>query len=155
MMQGGYQFLKTGDKDDIEKIKNGIVFTRDLQTNEVSKVRRSDYAGLSNRSVHMLNAKIFYENSKSHWGGSIRTIYRNRWGTYDKDGNNIINRDDEFAKGFLLLNISVQRIIKNFRIQAGADNLLNYKDVLNLPGQPGIQPYISISYSFIKNYQTL
>jgi outer membrane receptor for ferrienterochelin and colicins len=155
MMQGGYQFLMTGDKDDIEKINNGTVFTRDQHTNEVTKVRRSDYAGLSNRSAHMLNAKLFYENPKSHWGGSIRAIYRNRWGTYDKDGNNIINRDDEFAKGFLLLNFSVQRIIKNFRIQAGMDNMLNYKDVLNLPGQPGIQPYISISYSFIKNYQTL
>jgi hypothetical protein len=36
-------------------------------------------------------------------------------------------------------------------LQAGIDNLFNYKDELNLPGQPGIQPYISINYSFIKN----
>ena len=155
IIHAGYQFLMTGDKDDLERIKNGTVYTRDQHTNVVTRVSRRDYGGLSNRSSHMLNAKLFYENSKKNSGASIRAIYRNRWGTYDKDGNNIINRDDEFAKGFLLLNISMQKSIKYLRMQVGADNILNYKDVLNLPGQPGIQPYISIAYSFNKNYQTL
>ncbi|HJS53062.1 MAG TPA: hypothetical protein VJ765_00920, partial [Chitinophagaceae bacterium] len=76
---------------------------------------------------------------------------RSRWGTYDKDGNGIINRDDEFANGHALVNIIAGKTIRAFRIQGGVDNLFNYKDELNLPGQPGIQPYISINYSFIKN----
>ena len=150
-LQGGYQFLMTADKADIKRIKEGSVFTRDLQTNEAYRVSKSDYAGLPNRSKHMANAKLFYENEKKGWSASIRAIYKSRWGTYDKDGNGIINREDEFAKGSALINITAAKTINAFRLQAGIDNLFNYKDELNLPGQPGIQPYVSIHYSFIKN----
>lgn len=150
-LSGGYQYLITADKEDINKIKDGNVYTRDLQNNEIYKVTRSDYAGLPNRSVHMANAKLFYDNIKYGWSGSMRIIYRSRWGTFDKDGNGIINRDDEFAKGSVLMNIAVSKTIKTFRIQTGIDNLFNYKDELNQPGQPGIQPYVSVQYSIIKN----
>jgi outer membrane receptor for ferrienterochelin and colicins len=152
-LQGGYQYLMTADKSDLQKIKQGIVFTRDLQTGNVTKVNRNDYAGLPNRSAHMLNTKLFYDNTAVGWSGSFRAIYRSRWGTYDKEGNDIINRSDEFAKGFVMLNIAAAKTIDHFNIQAGIDNLLNYKDVLNLPAQPGIQPYISLAYSFINNHK--
>ena len=122
-----------------------------MQTSETSRVSRKDYAGLPNRSHHMINAKLFYDDPESGWSGSFRIIYRSRWGTFDKDGNGIINRDDEFAKGSLLINLNVSKTIKAFRLQAGIDNLTNYKDVVNLPGQPGFQPYVSLFFSFIKN----
>lgn len=147
---GGYQFLITADKTDIKRIKEGTVYTRDLQNGETYKVKRDEYAGLPNRSAHMANAKLFYENIKTGWSGSLRVIYRSRWGTFDKEGNGIINRDDEFADGFTIMNISGSKTINAFRLQAGIDNLFNYKDELNLPAQPGIQPYISLSYSIIK-----
>jgi len=150
-LQGGYQFLMTADKADLKKIEEGTVFTRDLQTGEVSRVSKSDYAGLPNRSKHMVNAKLFYENVKKGWSASVRGIYKSKWGTYDKDGNSIINREDEFASGYTLVNITAAKTIKAFRIQVGIDNLFDYKDELNLPGQPGIQPYLSIQYTFIKN----
>jgi outer membrane receptor for ferrienterochelin and colicins len=150
-LQGGYQFLMTADKADLKRIENGEVYTRDLETNEVYKVQKSDYGGLPNRSKHMANAKLFYENVKKGWSASLRVLYKSRWGTYDKDGNGIINREDEYAIGSTLVNINAARTIKAFRLQAGIDNLFNYKDELNLPGQPGIQPYISLQYSFIKN----
>ena len=150
-LSGGYQYLRTADKEELKKIKDGIVYTRDIQSNESFKVRRSDYAGLPNRSAHMINAKLFYDDLKTGWSGSFRIIYRSRWGSFDKDGNGIINRDDEFANGSTLINLSISKTIKGFRMQGGIDNLLNYKDVLNLPGQPGLQSYISIFYSFIKN----
>lgn len=150
-VQGGYQYLRTADKEELEKIKDGTVYTRDPATNEVYRVSKSDYAGLPNRSAHMVNGKFFYENQKSGWSGSFRVIYRSKWGTYDKDGNGIINRDDEFAPGYALVNVAAAKTIKVFRIQAGIDNLFDYKDALNNPGQPGIQPYITLNYSFIKN----
>jgi outer membrane receptor for ferrienterochelin and colicins len=101
----------------------------------------------------MLNAKLFYDNAVRGWSASLRVIYRSRWGTYDKEGNDIINRSDEFAKGFALLNITAGKTINHFKVQAGIDNLFNYKDVVNLPAQPGIQPYISLAYSFINNHK--
>lgn len=148
-LQGGYQFLMTADKADLQNIKNGSVFTRNDANNEVRKLQRSEYGGLPNRSAHMANAKVFYENDLNGWSGSLRTIFVGRWGTYDKEGNGVINRDDEFAPGYLLLNFSIAKRIKGLRLQAGADNILNYRDKTNLPGQPGIQPYISLSFSFI------
>ena len=150
-LQGGYQFLITADKPDIKRIQERNVFARDLQTGEATRVSRSDYAGLPNRSKHMANAKFFYDNEKKGWSASLRVMYKSRWGTYDKDGNGIINREDEFAKGAALVNINAAKTIQAFRLQAGIDNLFNYKDEINLPGQPGIQPYVSINYSFIKN----
>lgn len=150
-IQGGYQFLMTADKADIKRIKERNVFARDLQTGEAYRVSKSDYAGLPNRSKHMANAKLFYDNENKGWSASLRVIYKSRWGTYDKDGNGIINREDEFAKGSALININAAKAIKSFRVQAGIDNLFNYKDEINLPGQPGIQPYVSINYSLIKN----
>jgi len=137
----------TADKDDLQNIKKGSVFTRNDATNEIKKLNRFEYAGLPNRSAHMANAKLFYENKD--WSGSFRTLFIGRWGTYDKEGNGVINRDDEFAAGYLLLNLSFAKKIKNLRVQAGADNILNYTDKVNLPGEPGIQPYISLSWSFI------
>lgn len=150
-LQGGYQFLITADKADIKRIDEKNVFARDLLTGEVYRVKRNDYAGLPNRSNHMANAKLFFEDEKKGWSASARVIYRSKWGTYDKDGNGIINREDEFAKGSALLNVNAAKTIRAFRLQAGIDNLFNHKDEINLPGQPGIQPYISINYSFIKN----
>jgi outer membrane receptor for ferrienterochelin and colicins len=150
-LQGGYQYLRTADKNELEKIKEGTVYTRDPVTNEVSKVTTSDYAGLPNRSAHMVNGKLFYDNVEKGWSGSFRIIYRSKWGTYDKDGNGIINRSDEFAPGYALVNITASKTIKAFRIQAGVDNLFDYKDAFNNPGQPGIQPYITVNYLFIKN----
>lgn len=150
-LQGGYQFLITADKEVLSKIKSGEVYGRTETSNQVYVLGKNDYAGLTDRSRHMANLKFFYDNKKTGWSGSFRAIYRSRWGTEDKDGNNIINRRDEFANGFLLLNVSAAKQINSFVIRAGVDNLLNYKDVLNLPSQPGIQPYVSFIYSFIKN----
>ena len=150
-LHGGSQYLMKAHKADSKRINEGNVFARDLQSGEVYRVSRSGYAGLPNRSKHMANAKIFYESEKNGWSASVRIIYKSRWGTYDKDGNGIINREDEFAKGSALFNINAAKTINAFRIQAGVDNLFNDKDKINLPGQPGIQPYVSINYSFIKN----
>jgi outer membrane receptor for ferrienterochelin and colicins len=151
---GGYQFLMTADKDDIRRIKEGSVFTRDPETNESYRVKRNEYAGLPNRSAHMANLKVVYGNKKG-WSGSLRTLYKSRWGTTDQDGNGIINRDDEFAPGFVQVNLSAAKRLGPLQLQAGIDNVFNYRDPLYLPGQPGIQPYISVSYSFInkKNKQ--
>jgi outer membrane receptor for ferrienterochelin and colicins len=150
---GGYQFLLTADKEDLRRIRQGSVFTRDPETNESYKVRRGDYGGLPNRSAHLANAKLNY-NSKG-WVGSLRAIYKSKWGTTDQDGNNLINRDDEFAPGFIQVNISCSRELGPLRLQAGVDNLFDQKDPLYLQAQPGIQPYVSVQYSFINKKQTV
>ena len=153
-LSGGYQFLVTADKDVLDDIKAGLVFTRDAQTGISRKISRNEYAGLPNRSKHMANIKLFFESTDSKWFATTRAIWRSRWGTTDIDGNGIINRDDEFASGYVTINLSGGRQFKNgIRIMAGVDNLLNYKDPENLPGQPGYQWYAGISYDFLQKHK--
>ncbi|MCU0380502.1 MAG: TonB-dependent receptor [Chitinophagaceae bacterium] len=150
-VSGGYQFLSTADKAVLEQIDAGQVFKRDEQTGVSSRLTRSDYAGLPGRSKHMANLKFFYNPSSEKWFASARIVYRSGWGTTDLDGNGIINRDDEFAEGFALVNISGgYTVLPGLRVMAGIDNLFNYTDEVNLPGQPGINPYITLSADFGK-----
>lgn len=148
-LSGGYQFLNTGDKDVIEAIKNGEVFGRNQHTGQVHKLHRRDYYGLPGRSRHMANVKVSFEDIERGWQASIRAIYRNRWGTFDQDGNGIINRNDETAEGFLQVNATVQKAInKQWIAGAGVENVLNHRDPANLPNIPGINAFVSLSWKW-------
>jgi len=151
-LEGGYQYLVTADKDVLKAIKEGNTFTRDLGTGISRKLTLNEYAGLPNRSKHTVNLKLFKETFDGKWFGTARAIWRSRFGTTDMEGNGIINRSDEFAKGFLLINTNAGRRFKNgVQIMAGVDNLFNYKDADNLPGLPGINWYTTISYNFLNH----
>jgi outer membrane receptor for ferrienterochelin and colicins len=116
---------------------------------------RQEYAGLPGRSKHMANLKLFFESPSQKWFGTARAIYRSRWGTSDIDGNGVINRDDEYAEGYFQLNISAGRnFTRGIRIMAGVDNLLNYTDPENMPGMPGYNWYVTMSFDFGKFKQT-
>ena len=150
-LSGGYQFLMTADKDVLDDIEAGKMFKRDEQTGISSLLTRSEYAGLPGRSKHMVNLKVFYESPGSRWFATTRFIYRSRWGTTDLDGNGIINRDDEFANGFLQVNVSGgMNFKKGIRVMAGVDNLFNYTDPENMPGVPGYNWYVTLSLDIQK-----
>lgn len=146
--KAGYQFLYTADKDALAAIRKGSVFQRDLQSGQVTRMDIADYGGLPNRSRHNANLKLTYENALGVFA-TTRLIYRSRWGTNDLDGNGLINRSDEYAKGYVQLNLSAGFAInKKFRIMGGIDNVLDYKDIQFLPGNPGRAGYIDIQVNF-------
>ena len=147
-VKAGYQFLYTADKEVLSQIKKGETFRRDLNTGSSVRMKVADYGGLPLRSKHMANLKVNYENANGFFA-TTRMIYRGRWGTFDQDGNGIINRSDEYANGFLQINASAGfSLKKNWKIMAGVDNILNYKDVLNMPGNPGRVGYIDLQFIF-------
>lgn len=132
----------------LDAIKKGTVYQRNQTTNLVSRMKPSDYGGLSFRSRHSANFKLYYENEKGFFATS-RLMYRGRWGTTDLDGNGLINRSDEYAKGYMQLNCSAGFEFKNnWKLMAGVDNVFNYKDIYNLPGNPGRVGYIDIQLHF-------
>jgi outer membrane receptor for ferrienterochelin and colicins len=152
----GYQFLVTADKDVLEEIKAGKVFTRDEKTGTSRRLTRSEYAGLPNRSRHMANAKMFYETGDGKWFGTVRVLYMSRWGVNDVDGNGVINYNikEEFAKGFAQVNVSAGRkFSKGFSTMVGVDNVFNYKDPVNLPGNPGINWYVTLKYDLMHKHK--
>lgn len=147
-VSGGYQFLITADKSVLEEIRAGRVFKREASTGISSQLDRGSYAGLPGRSRHMANLKLFYGSEADRWSANLRMIWRNRWGTSDLDGNGLINRDDEFARGYLQVNLAGGfRVNRILHVMAGIDNLFNYSDPYNLPGQPGINPFLRLSIS--------
>ncbi len=149
----GYQYLKTADKDVLEQIKAGNVYGRSETNNSVYKLKPSDYLGLPGRSKHMANIKLMYAN-KAGWQATVRAIYRSRWGTFDQDGNGIINRTDETAEGFVMLNANVSKQINSqWQVAAGLENIGNHRDAVNLPNIPGINAFVSVAFNMTKQKQ--
>ena len=147
----GYQYLQTADKDELEKIKSGThYYTRDANNFSVL-LKQSDYSGLPGRSPHMATVKLTYQGNEQKWFANFRAIFRSNWVVFDKDGNGIYNRQDEFADGFVQLNSSAGYNFKNgISIQTGIDNMMNHVDETNLPNAPGRTFFTTLSYSFTK-----
>jgi outer membrane receptor for ferrienterochelin and colicins len=148
-LSGGYQLLQTGDKAVLEQIKDGQTFGRQPGTNQVVQLIRADYAGLPGRSKHLANAKVTYHHGE--WMASLRAIFRSRWGTFDRDGNAIINRPDEMARGYTMLNVAASKQINaRWQLSAGLENLLNYVDAVNLPGNTGFNAFVGCQFQLEK-----
>jgi outer membrane receptor for ferrienterochelin and colicins len=144
----GYQFLKSGDRAVLNNFKNGKVFGRDEPLGSARVIERSEYTGLLGRSQHMANAKLSYENPLSDWAGTIRAIYRSKWGVVDLDGNGFANMTEEYAKGFTQLNLSVQKkISKTFTAHLNINNALNHIDPINLSHLSGRSYLMSLSWN--------
>ncbi len=142
----GYQFLITGDKDQIASIKSGTVYTKnDNGTSRLLKL--SDYVGLPNTSKHRLQAKLNYENTKGFYA-NIRAIYRSKWAVANTNGNEVFDEGDQFGAGYITLNYSMGKPLKKgWAVQAGIDNINNYIDGLNLPNLAGRNFYMTLKYS--------
>lgn len=150
-ISGGYQLLLTADKDLLEKVNNKEVYGRDEVSGPARLMTREDYSGLLNRSRHMANLRIFYVQKNDKWNGSLRFVYRSRFGVTDKDGNGFANMKEEFAPGLLQVNLAATRRLSNcFQLQAGVNNVFNSTNAKYLPNIPGINWYAGIHYSFQK-----
>jgi len=150
--EAGYQLLYTADKDQLDKIKAGNEFGRD--NGVVYRLTTKDYKGLFNRSRHMANVKIFYENRRG-WFANIRSSYRSGWGVSDTDGNLYLNRGDAFSNDFIQTNASAGKSFANgLYLQAGSDNIFNYRDTRYLPNVPGRTWYATVGFSFTHSNKT-
>ena len=145
---GSYQYLRTADKDELEKLRaQNYYYTRDANNSSVL-LKKNDYIGLPNRSPHMATLKLNIEPITQKWFANIRAIFRSSWVVFDKDGNGIYNKQDEYADGFLQLSSSIgYKLNKAWKLQVGGENLLNHVDALNLPNQPGITFFAILGYN--------
>jgi len=145
IISGGYQYVETGDKDQIDQIKAGKVYTRDA--NGYSKILTlSDYVGLPNNSKHKVQFKINYSHANGFFA-NVRIMYRSKWAVNNTNGNEVFDNGDEFAKGYFSLHTSIGKDFKpGFSTQLGCDNITNYIDAANLPNLPGRTFYATIKY---------
>jgi outer membrane receptor for ferrienterochelin and colicins len=145
LMSSGYQFLLSGDASELDKIEEGKVFTRD-ENGYSRRLYASEYVGLPNRSKHQFNLKLQYQ--KEQVFATLRALYRSSWYVTDTDGNGLYNTNDSKALGFVQFNATIGLpLTKNITMQAGCNNIFNYRDAINMPNFMGRTGFISINYS--------
>ena len=156
-LSAGYQLLYAYDKAKEEALDAGEVFARDPETLETIRLERSDYFGLENRSRHTLNFKAFYELPAVDAFANLRVTYRSRFGLTDRNGNDLLDEyDNAFVQGYALVNLALGKTFwKNYELQAGANNLLDFRGTNPLAAQdgellvnPGIQLFARLSFQF-------
>ena len=148
-ISGGYQFLQTGDKDQLQKVKNKEIYGRNDVNGSARLMTQADYSGLLNRSKHMANLRIFLEEKNGKWNASIRFIYRSRFGVTDRDGNGFANMKEEYAPAMLQTNMTVgYQLNRSFSLQGGINNLFNQVNARYMSNIPGINWFTGIHYSF-------
>lgn len=144
----GYQYLEAKDKTVLGEIEDGNYFARNPETLETKRLKKSDYGGLMGRSNHMANAKLFYQNSKNGFSANIRAIYRSKYGFGDRNGNLILDAQNEYVDGYTTVNISTGKQFFNqkLNLQMGADNLLNYKNENFIPTLAGRLLWVKMQF---------
>jgi len=145
VLSGGYQYLITGDKDQIAQIKAGTVYTRNAN-NMSARLTMSDYVGLPNVSKHKAQLKINYSNEHGFFANA-RIIYRSKWVVNNTNGNEVYDNGDDFAPSYYSLHTAIGKEYQNgIAIQLGADNINNYIDAIHLPNLAGRTYFINLKY---------
>ncbi len=145
----GYQYLQTGDIDQIEQIKKGLVFTRIYQNNHLytESINLSNYLGLPYRSPHQATVKVNYRH-KSQFFANVRVIYRSPWAFDDNNGNGVYDTYDQLAPENYLVNLAIGKTWKkNYTLQGGINNLTNFTDPIRQPSLLGINYYLTFTYN--------
>ncbi|REG90818.1 TonB-dependent receptor plug domain-containing protein [Flavobacterium aquicola] len=142
-----YQYLTAKDKSVVDNFENyQYIRNSELQT---IKINKSDYFGLYNRSKHTANIKFAYTIPKIKTDINLRVFYRSKYGLYDTNGNQILDKYDTFVDDYFTANLSVSKCITDkILFQAGANNLLDYTDPSQIPNLSGRQLFARIQYNF-------
>ena len=149
-LSGGYQYLVTGDKDQIAEIKAGTVYTKNSQGYS-RLLQLNEYVGLPNTSKHKFQFKVNYNSPKGYYLNA-RAIYRSKWAVNNNNGNEVFDNGDVFASGYMVFNTAAGKAFKNgLSVQAGIYNISNYIDAANLPNLPGRTMFLSLKYQ-IQNF---
>lgn len=137
-LESGYQFLVARDDDVIDSIRAGRVF-KEGATGVVRPVQMVEYGGLFNRSRHSGSVKATWETGLGGWGmtTAVRGLMRGRYGYADRNGNGVLDADDEYQPGYTLWNLSLAlRPVKSLSLEARMDNLFDVvRPLVPLPGR--------------------
>ena len=143
----GYQYLDSRDVDVVRDINNGLIFRRDPNSGEVSRVSMSEYGGLPNRSRHSAQLGFLVQNLIKDSDLNVRAIYRGRYGFGDANGNGIIDQDLEYGRSTVMLNGTfLKQIGKHVEVNFKVLNALNVTDPERLLTSPGRQFQFGIRF---------
>lgn len=150
-LNAGYNYLVAKDKTVMDDIKNKKIYKRDPVTTTTTLVKPEDYKGLYNRSKHTANLSVHYHNFIYKTDASLLVKYRGKYGFQGfnnyADGNEILDDPREFAEGYALINLVVNKELGKFiSIQGGVDNILNYTQPVLMPFQYGRGYFLNLNF---------
>jgi len=144
----GYQLLYAYDLDARKTFENGDVYARLTVNSPAFRLKKSDYFGLYNRSRHMGVLKINYNNLENNFSCNLRLRYRSKYGLYDSNSNNYLDKYDNFVNGHITTNISVNKIINSsLTVSGGVENIFNYLDRQNISNLSGRIYFLRAKYN--------
>ena len=144
----GYQLLFAYDLDARKAFENGDVYARLTVNSPAFRLKKSDYFGLYNRSRHMGVLKINYNNLENNFSCNLRLRYRSKYGLYDSNSNNYLDKYDDFVNGHITTNISVNKIINSsLTVSGGVENIFNYLDRQNISNLSGRIYFLRARYN--------
>ena len=144
----GYQLLYAYDLDARKAFENGDVYARLTVDSPAFRLKKSDYFGLYNRSRHMGVLKINYNNLENNFSCNLRLRYRSKYGLYDSNSNNYLDKYDNFVNGHITTNISVNKIINSsLTVSGGVENIFNYLDRQNISNLSGRIYFLRAKYN--------
>jgi len=144
----GYQLLYAYDLDAREAFENGDVYARLNVDSPAFRLKKSDYFGLYNRSRHMGVLKINYNNLENNFSCNLRLRYRSKYGIYDSNSNNYLDKYDDFVNGHITTNISMNKIINSsLTVSGGVENIFNYLDRQNISNLSGRIYFLRAKYN--------
>lgn len=145
----GYQLLFAKDKAAEKAFENGQVFARENPSAPSFQLTASDYFGLFNRSRHMANGKLFYSIPKWNVNTNIRATYRSKYGVADTNGNNYLDRYDDFVSAYTIWDFAINKsFYKNYTFGIGIDNLFDFTDSQNISNIAGRIIYGNLTIQF-------
>jgi outer membrane receptor for ferrienterochelin and colicins len=143
----GYQYLTAKDKSVVDNFED-YQYIRNAQVQTIA-INKSDYFGLYNRSKHTANLKFAYTIPKIKADINMRVFYRSKYGMFDTNGNQILDKYDTFVADYFTANLSASKSITDKLVfQVGANNLLDYTDPSQIPNLSGRQLFARIQYNF-------
>ena len=144
----GYQLLYAYDLDARKAFENGEVYARLTPTSPAFRLNKKDYFGLYNRSRHMGVIKINYNNLDKNLSANLRFKYRSKYGLYDSNSNNYLDKYDKFVNGHLTGNVNINKIINSkLTLSAGIENIFNYLDSENISNLSGRIYFCRVGYN--------
>lgn len=139
----GYQWLDTRDLDVVAEIDRGLYFGR--ENGRDFRLTRADYGGLFGRSKH--TGSIQFSTSLPVTGSDIqiRGVFKSRYGFGDRNGNLILDSDQEYVAGHMLWNVTInQPVSRSVRMQVGLVNALGFINPEHIPSLSGRQMFATL-----------
>ena len=138
-----YQLLYAFNKENLSKIREGNIYARNPDNLQSISLKVSDVYGLPNRSRHNFNFKLSYLEKYF-----FRLIHRSKYGIFDTNGNNIIDRfDSSVVPQSTIINFSYKySIFKKLEMQLTVKNVANFRNVDLVPNIYGREFYARLNY---------